>query len=363
MGVYKDSQRGTWMVKFRCKDWKGDPKWVTKRGFALKKEALRWEQEYRIRAEGNLSMSFEAFTELYREERQPRIKESTYAIKDNIIDTKLIPSLGKIPVCEITTLDVLRWQNELLAYRNPETGKPYSKSYLKTIHNQLSAVFNHAVRYYKLKRNPAAIVGNMGSDKGIRMRYWTSEQYLKFSKAIMDKPEAYYAFQILYWCGIREGEMLALTVSDIDFDQKVVSITKTLQHLKGQEIVTEPKTPKSIRVVQMPEFLVQELRDYIRMRADLHPGDRLFPLSKSSLYRIMERGSKEAGIPRIRIHDLRHSHVSLLIDMGYSAVAIAERMGHESIDITYRYAHLFPTVQADMATKLNALMEVNADVS
>lgn len=358
MGVYKDQKRGTWMVKFRYKDWKGDYKWITKRGFVLKKEAVRWEQEYRTRVEGSTTMTFRAFAEIYLEERQPRIRESTRAIKNNIIETKLIPVLGEMPISDITTRDVLRWQNELLSYRDPETGKPYSKSYLKTIHNQLSAVFNHAVRFYKLKENPAAIVGNMGSEKGITMKYWTLEQYTRFSEAIKDDPRAYYAFQMLYWCGIREGEMLALTPEDLDFDRKTVTITKTFQHLKGRDVVTEPKTPKSNRVVQMPDFLAEELQDYLRMHADILPHQRLFSLSKSALYRVMDRGSKAAGVPRIRIHDLRHSHVSLLIHLGYSALAIADRLGHESIDITYRYAHLFPSVQKDMANKLNAMMEV-----
>ena len=117
----------------------------------------------------------------------------------------------------------------VLTYRNPRDGKPYSKSHLKTIHNQLRAIFNHAVRYHKLSENPARTVGNMGS--------------------------------------------------------------------------------------------------------------------------------KAIGLQRIRVYDLRHSHVSLLIHMGYSAVAIAERTGHESIDITFRYAHLFPTVQRQMAADLNALQE------
>ena len=76
-------------------------------------------------------------------------------------------------------------------------------------------------------------------------------------------------------------------------------------------------------------------------------------MTKSYLYREMERGSKAADVKRIRIHDLRHSHISLLIDMGFSALAIADRVGHESIDITYRYAHLFPTRQEEMANKLN----------
>ena len=363
MPVYKDDKRGTWYVKRKYKNWKNEVKWITKRGFKTKREATKWEREFEMREDGNLDMRFAEFLKLYREERTPRLKASTAAMKDSILETKLIPTLGDKPLREITTRDILMWQNEMLAYRDPNTGKPYSKSYLKTIHNQLSAVFNHAIRYYKLKENPAAIVGNMGSEKGIRMKYWTKDQYLRFSETIMDEPRAYYAFQMLYWCGIREGEMLALTLSDLDFTGKTVSVNKTFQHLKGQDLITEPKTPKSNREIQMPDFLVQELQDYVRMQYDLKKEDRLFPLTKSYLYRVMEKGSMEAGVPRIRIHDLRHSHVSLLIDMGYSAVAIADRMGHESIDITYRYAHLFPAVQADMASKLNALMEVRADVS
>ena len=79
----------------------------------------------------------------------------------------------------------------------------------------------------------------------------------------------------------------------------------------------------------------------------------MFPITKSSVNRALKRGTKKAGLPEIRVHDLRHSHVSLLIHLGYSAVAIADRLGHESIHVTYRYAHLFPSVQDDMAKKLN----------
>lgn len=362
MPVYKDTKKNTWYVKFQYKNWAQEQKWVTKRGFSTKREAQQWERAFQLRQKGNLDMSFVDFVEVYRSDRKPRIKESTFAMKDNIIDTKLIPFFGKKPVCEITTSDVMLWQNSLLEYEEPTTGRPYSKSYLKTIHNQLSAIFNHAVRYYKLKENPAAIVGNMGSEKGIHMKYWTKEQYLRFSEFMMDDPKGYYCFQMLYWCGLREGEMMALTAGDFDFEKNTVSITKTYHRHKGRDIVTEPKTPKSNRVVTMPSFLMEEMRDYLRMIYELQPDDRIFPVSKNYLYQRMNKGCEMLGLPRIRIHDLRHSHVSLLIDMGYSAVAIADRMGHESIDITYRYAHLFPTVQKDMAYKLDALMEVNNDV-
>ena len=149
--------------------------------------------------------------------------------------------------------------------------------------------------------------------------------------------------------------MLALTPADFDFEAKEVSINKTYHFLNGEEIITEPKTAKSKRKVSMPDFLCDEIRDFMEMQCDLKPTDRLFPVGKSYLYRMMEKGCAKAGLSKIRVHDLRHSHVSLLIDMGFSAVAIATRMGHESSDITYRYAHMFPSVQTEMADKLNEI--------
>ena len=240
----------------------------------------------------------------------------------------------------------------MLAYRNEEN-KPYSSSYLKTLHNQLSAIFNYAVRFYDLRSNPAAKAGNMGSEERKKMLFWTKEEYQKFSEVMMDKPISYYAFQMLYWTGIREGELLALTPADFDFEKGTVKISKTYQRIKGEDMITSPKTKKSNRTVQMPDFLCTEMQEFFNMQYGLKRKDRIFNITKSYLHHEMDRGSKAAGVKRIRIHDLRHSHISLLIDMGFSAVAIADRVGHESIEITYRYAHLFPSKQKEMAIKLN----------
>ena len=214
-------------------------------------------------------------------------------------------------------------------------------------------MFNHAVRHYNLKVNPAAQVGNMGKAKGREMLFWTKAEYLKFAEAMMDKPLSYYAFEMLYWCGIREGELLALTPADFDFEAGTVKINKSYQRLHGEDVITTPKTKKSNRTIKMPNFLCDEMRDYLGMLYGVKKKDRIFTVTKSYLHHEMDRGAKEAGVKRIRIHDLRHSHISLLIDMGFSAVAIADRVGHESIEITYRYAHLFPSKQTEMADKLD----------
>lgn len=171
----------------------------------------------------------------------------------------------------------------------------------------------------------------------------------------MDKPQSYYAFQILCWCGVREGELLALTPADFNFEKSTLTISKSYQRLHGEDVITPPKTAKSNRVIRLPDFIRDEMQDYIKRLYGVRPGDRIFGFTKSYLYSEMRRGCKATGVKRIRIHDLRHSHVSLLASMHFTMIAIADRMGHETIEITQRYAHLFPSVQDEMAQKLDEI--------
>ena len=352
MAAFKNKTNGTWYVQFRYTDWKGERQQKLKRGFATKKEAQAWEREFLMQKQADVNMTFESFAQLYEKDMKPKLKLNTWLTKESIIQKKILPYFGKRKLSEITAKDVMDWQNVIRGLTDAK-GKPYSPTYLKTVHNQLSALFNHAVRYYGLQVNPAAKAGNMGVEERREMLFWTKEEYLKFADAMMDKPLSYYAFEMLYWCGIREGELLALTPTDFDFEAGTVSISKSYQRLKGEDVITTPKTKKSNRVIKMPKFLCGEMEDYLKMFYSTGANERIFPVSKHYLHHEMDRGAKAAGVKRIRIHDLRHSHISLLIDMGFTALAIADRVGHESIDITYRYAHLFPTRQTEMADKLD----------
>lgn len=181
------------------------------------------------------------------------------------------------------------------------------------------------------------------------MNFWTKDEYLKFIECVKDKPASYYAFQILYWCGLRLGELLALTSSDIDLDNNVIHITKSYQRINREEVITPPKTQKSNRDVVIPSFLSNELKEYMNMLYGFTSKDIIFHFTKSYLHHEMDRGAKLANVKRIKIHELRHSHISLLIHKGFSAVAIGNRVGHESQDITFRYAHMFPIEQNKMA--------------
>ncbi len=352
MPVYKDAKTNTWRAVYRFTDWTGERKQTQKRGFATRREAQAWEREMLNKKTADVDMTFASFIELYTEDVKSRMKENTWHTKEHIIRTKLLPYFGKRKLSEITPRDIMAWQNAMIGRRD-EKGKPFSPVYLKTLHNQMNCIFNHAVRYYGLKENPAAKIGNMGKAKGREMLFWTKDEYMRFADAIMDKPMGYYCFEMLYWCGIREGELLALTPDDFDFMKGTVTINKSYQRLNKRDLITTPKTERSNRTINMPKFLCEEMQDYISSLYDVQPDERIFPVSKHFLVHEMERGCKASGVKRIRIHDLRHSHVSLLIDMGFTALAIAERVGHEAIDITYRYAHLFPTRQTEMAEKLD----------
>ncbi len=226
MAAYKDEARGTWYVSFHYNDWTGKNKRKLKRGFRTRKEALEYEQKFLLQQATNLDMRFADFYKLYEEDLKPKLKLNTWRTKEVIFQKKLIPYFKDKKMNEISPADIIKWQNEMIKKRQAD-GKPYKPTYLKTMQSELSAIFNHAVRFYNLRENPVKKAGTIGKGKADEMDFWTKEEYLKFIECVKDKPISYYAFQILYWCGIREGELLALTPADIDFENKKLHITKS----------------------------------------------------------------------------------------------------------------------------------------
>ena len=205
MAAYKDEARGTWYVSFHYNDWTGKNKRKLKRGFRTRKEALEYEQKFLLQQATNLDMRFEDFYKLYEEDLKPKLKLNTWRTKDVIFQKKLIPYFKDKKMNEISPADIIKWQNDMIKKRQAD-GKPYKPTYLKTMQSELSAIFNHAVRFYNLRENPVKKAGTIGKGKADEMDFWTKEEYLKFIECVKDKPISYYAFQILYWCGIREGD-------------------------------------------------------------------------------------------------------------------------------------------------------------
>ena len=193
------------------------------------------------------------------------------------------------------------------------------------------------------------------------MDYWTYDEYIAFREGVKDKSLSYICFEVLYWTGMREGELLALSPADIDIDNKLISINRTYQRIGGKDVFTSPKTRKSKRTIPIPDFLCQELSDYIQSRYMLDADERLFPVTKSYLSHEMIRGCKITGAKKIRIHDIRHSHASLLINQGCDALMLADRLGHEKVSTTLNtYSHLFPHKQQELVHSLESLQAIDS---
>lgn len=182
MAAFKNKDNGTWYVQFRYTDWKGERQQKLKRGFATKREALEWEREFLMEKQADVNMTFESFVALYEKDIKPKLKLNTWLTKESIIKKKILPYFSNRKLSEITAKDIIRWQNEIRELRDCH-GKPLSKTYLKTVHNQLSAIFNHAARFYGLNINPARQAGNMGAEERKEMLFWTREEYTRFSEA------------------------------------------------------------------------------------------------------------------------------------------------------------------------------------
>ena len=120
----------------------------------------------------------------------------------------------------------------------------------------------------------------------------------------------------------------------MDLEGHTIAINKTFQRINGRDVIWPPKTPKSNRVVTIPQALANCLKEYMDRCYEIQPDDRLFPYTKSFLNHEMLRGCKRSGVKKIRVHDLRHSHASLLIEMGCQPLLIADRLGHEKIQTT-----------------------------
>ena len=292
----------TWRSQFYYEDWQGVRHKKNKRGFKTKAEAEEWERNFRQQQRKDLDINFENFVEIYFADVENRLRESTIRNKRYVFDLKVTPYFKKKKMCEIKTSDIRAWQNELIK-------QGYAPTYLKSINNQLAALFNYAVRYYDLKDNPCRKAGSIGKSKADDMEFWTKQEFKQFLPSMDKKPEARMAFMLLYWTGIRIGELLALTYEDIDLEKRIISISKSYQRLDGKDVITPPKTPKSNRKITIPPFLAEELKEYCSHLYGIMSNERMFRFTKSYMEHEIVRGIKETGVKRIRIHDLRHPYV------------------------------------------------------
>lgn len=352
MPIYK-KKNGSFYVSFYYRDHTGKLLRKKKEGFKKRKDAQLFMETFLLKTEGNVDMSFETLVELYLEDSKARVKPTTFEYKKYVITLKILPFFEKMRLLDIEPIHIRRWQNELIT-----NDKNFSPTYLKTINNQLNAVLNYAVKYYKLPSNPARLCGAIGKKHADKMEFWTRDEFFRFREKVKDKEMSEVIFDLFFYTGIREGELLALTLEDFDFKNKKVSINKSYSRIKGKDLIQSPKTPKSKRMITIPKFLSEKVEEFAERRYDYRKDERFFPITKYYLHHEMNRGSKLSGVKRIRIHDLRHSHVALLIEMNVPILLISERLGHDNPETTLRiYGHLYPNKHEEIADKLNILEE------
>lgn len=333
-------------------------------GFSTKKEARAEYSKLILAAEEGLAMekkqpSFKQFIEeIYLPWYKTQVKESTYKNRLNTIE-KHFKFFYRKKVNEIEPIHVQTWQLKL--------AKDYSPNYVRIIQGMLSLAFDRAIILGLAKKNPARMVGNIKSKK-VKVDFWTLEEFQKVISLLYkgDYYEHYLfiCFWLLFTTGLRIGEAAALQWEDIDFESGIISVTKTLYYKSMNEYTfVDPKTSASIRTVVIDKDTIRELKDWMEVQKKVLKDCNLvlsysgIPTSKHTLPRALEKLAGLAGVHRIKIHALRHSHVALLISMGVNPLIVKDRLGHEKIQTTLgTYGHLYPNSNFEVAKMLGGII-------
>ena len=333
-------------------------------GFSTKKEARAEYSKLILAAEEGLAMekkqpSFKQFIEeIYLPWYKTQVKESTYKNRLNTIE-KHFKFFYRKKVNEIEPIHVQTWQLKL--------AKDYSPNYVRIIQGMLSLAFDRAIILGLAKKNPARMVGNIKSKK-VKVDFWTLEEFQKVI-SLLYKGDYYVhylliCFWLLFTTGLRIGEAAALQWEDIDFESGIISVTKTLYYKSMNEYTfVDPKTSASIRTVVIDKDTIRELKDWMEVQKKVLKDCNFvlsysgIPTSKHTLPRALEKLAGLAGVHRIKIHALRHSHVALLISMGVNPLIVKDRLGHEKIQTTLgTYGHLYPNSNFEVAKMLGGII-------
>ena len=242
-------------------------------------------------------------------------------------------------------------------------GKPFKDTYLASMHRELSNVMTFCMKYYGLTMNPCRLVGPMGKYEAEEMKIWTKDQF-EIYLAHEDKRPYHVAFNVLFYSGLREGELLALTPRDLLDKTYALDVRKNFANVEGKDIFLTPKTESGRRIVTLPKSVYEELKQYVK-DIDCAPDQRIFYFKRAGLWNEFRNCTSRAQLPPIRIHDIRHSHVSMLIDMGFNVKQIADRVGHKNAATTMKtYSHLYAGRDIELAKRLDEqINSINEDVS
>lgn len=351
-------------VTYKCEgsyiDANGSQKRYHKRGFATADEAKEWERLFLLESTTGVSSNM-TVNDLYikfMDQKKLVIRERTFYQTDLSFKKHILPFLGNIKLSNLTLEKIEKYQHDLLTV-NKQNGEVLKNSTLELIQKELKSLLAFAYEKSYIKNMHILSfkkVINIDESKK-EVDFWQPEEFYKFIE-VVDDIVYLTLFNVLYWCGLRIGEALALNWNDIDFNKKTIRINKSYSDYKHR--ITNPKTQNSYRTVIMPDKCfdaVSKLFEHDKQIIGFDNQKYIFhfekPLNQDTIKIRKDRWIAKAHVKRIRIHDLRHSHVSLLINLGFSAFDIAKRLGHSVDMVNNVYGHWFQNAQNKMVDKLN----------
>lgn len=365
----RDNTKKVKKTTYKCEgsyvDIDGVPHRYHKRGFSSAEEAKEWERTFLLKAtnEVNNNITFKELYVVYKDAKLSKIKSTSMYKVDQIVNLHLLPYWGGVKLNKITVDKVENWQAELLNISYSKNGNniKYANSHLEIIQTRFKSIIKFGITkgFVNDMRLSMFEIAKRKDEIKKEMLFWQPYEFMKFIKEI-DQHRFYTFFNTLYWCGLRSGEALALTWNDIDLDKRIIKIRKS--YSKHGKIISTPKTDNSIRDVIIPEMCFKALLQHhethkkiIGYSDNRYVFDFDKPLDDNSIRYVKNRACQKAGIKQIRIHDFRHSHVSLLINQGFSPFDIAKRLGHTVEMVNNVYGHWFTDAQQSMVDRLDEI--------
>lgn len=351
MSQHKDPKTGRWYYTGKCRDLLGNRHDYKKRGFGTKKEAKEAESAFLLKVKGGYGrIKMRSLVKLYHEEMKSSVKGSTLVGYRSIERLHILPFFGDRYIDSIKTLEITRWNKERALTGND--GKPYDTQYTERMFVHLSGLFTFAIQHKLLSDNPCKYArpyrdpNQIARKQESESNFWEVETYQKFIATIKDQ-DRIDRYDTLFLTGLRIGELIALTWESIDFEHRKLRVVQSYSDPTGT--ITSPKTRRSRRSIDLPARLVDLLQQRYERASKLdgfRDGFFVFGDKRHLVPRTMRRQFNEdvarAGVKRITVHGLRHSHASyLLYNPMISESLIAERMGHSIEVLRKTYAHIY----------------------
>jgi len=341
MTVKYDEVKRTYFVTFRYMDWNGKSKTTTKRGFSTKREAARYERDFKVKAAGLPTMTVQELVNEMMESMRKRLKPNSIRQKDMLYRLYICNVLGHMQITKLTPKMIHDWQDNLPRDKSPAT--------IQAANNVFRSLLNYAVKYHGLKSNPFDITGTTGSIRK-RIQIWELDQFNEFLE-VVDDPMYHAIFNLFFHSGLRRGELLALTLKDVDFEHNTINVDKSMDD-SGR--VLPPKSESSNRVIAMPKFVMRELKEWHDSLGE-NPPDQFFITTYALLKWHFTKYQKKTNLPHLSLHGLRHSHVSHLIQhVSIPLPTLAQRLGHANAQITLSvYSHVYRNSDKSIADLLD----------